>query len=417
MRSRGLAFFTVLLALAGCQALPGDGPWMNNASSTSTEVMPFDVIDLTTTTVVAYRAVPKPQPRSTAGPSPGHRITISPGDVLNVSIFERYEGGVFPTLQKPGANIGNRIVSDGGTIDVPFVGTVRVAGLELKQVEAELLSRLRRKVEEPQVVVGFASDRSNTYRVAGEVRQPGRQSLADGPLSVIGAINRAGGPTFPPSASTGASGGSSGSDGAAGAAGGLSSTVGAAGGGARSSSVRRTQPEPAQVVGGPTQLQVIVRRRGTVVLDALLSDLQVGGDIAVEKDDEIVVMPNSQFITVMGAVTRASNVPVTKGDMSLAEALGEASGLFDLRANKTGVFVFRMSDLHADSGARARIFRLDLMQPVSVFVAQEFAMKAQDVIYVTNAPLYEYEKFLSSIYRSLALWSVTRGTLTPALRF
>jgi len=41
------------LGVAGCQAIPGDGPWMNGAKSTSTEALPFDVSDLPPATVVA----------------------------------------------------------------------------------------------------------------------------------------------------------------------------------------------------------------------------------------------------------------------------------------------------------------------------------------------------------------------------
>src|SRR5215475_9436090 len=46
------------IGTAGCQILPGDGPWMGGAQSTATEALPFDVIDLTPTTVVAYRPAP-----------------------------------------------------------------------------------------------------------------------------------------------------------------------------------------------------------------------------------------------------------------------------------------------------------------------------------------------------------------------
>src|SRR5439155_722004 len=46
------------VGVAGCQVVPGDGPWMNGAQSTSTDALPFDIIDLTPTTVVAYRPLP-----------------------------------------------------------------------------------------------------------------------------------------------------------------------------------------------------------------------------------------------------------------------------------------------------------------------------------------------------------------------
>src|SRR5215469_7449905 len=60
-RLRAIARPTMLalaLSIGGCTAMPGDGPWMGGAQSTSTEALPFDVIDLTPTTVAAYRQPP-----------------------------------------------------------------------------------------------------------------------------------------------------------------------------------------------------------------------------------------------------------------------------------------------------------------------------------------------------------------------
>jgi hypothetical protein len=51
--ARAAVVVFALSVAAGCQAIPGDGPWMNDASSRSTEALPFAVSDLTPTTVVA----------------------------------------------------------------------------------------------------------------------------------------------------------------------------------------------------------------------------------------------------------------------------------------------------------------------------------------------------------------------------
>ena len=71
------ALVAVLLAagLAACQALQGAGPRMDNASSLNNEVLPFDVIDLTPSTVVAYRPVPL-APQVDRTPAPAPKITI-----------------------------------------------------------------------------------------------------------------------------------------------------------------------------------------------------------------------------------------------------------------------------------------------------------------------------------------------------
>jgi len=357
------------LGVSACTALPGDGPWMGGAQATSTEALPFDVIDLTPTTVVAYRQPATPdRPSSVADVSPAVRLTVAPGDSLKVRIFERYGGNIFPTIQGAGADLGVQRVAEDGTIKVPVVGVVQVAGLDLNQIERRIIQQLGNKVQEPEVIVEFDAPRTHSVMVSGDVRNPGRVSMLEDVRTVVDAINKAGG------------------------------TLG-------------------NMPGGASQLQVTVRRQGQVVLTAQFADLLAGANIPVQKGDEIVVRPNSRLYTVLGAVQRSGNFEITKHNMSLLEALGTVGGLSDVRANKTGVYVFRMGDLETNPTARARVFRLDLFQPVSIFVAQQFGLQARDVIYVTNAPLYEYDKVLTPIYRTFSIIGVARGTLPITATF
>ena len=355
--------------LAGCQAINGDGPWMNDASSRSTEALPFDVIDLTPTTIVAYRPDPNVDvPSAAIGVPAVGRIVVSPGDVLKVRIFEPYDGAVFPTIQKPGADLGTQRVTDDGSIDVAYVGRVSVAGLDLSGVEQRIADQVKAngRAQDPQVIVEFVADRTNTIMVSGDVKTPTRLSLLEGTRSVVDAINRCGG---------------------------------------------LNQQLPA------AQAEVVLRRNGQVMLIAQFSDLLAGHDVPVQKGDEIVVRPNSRTYTVLGAVTKSGNYELTKPNLTLLEALGSVNGLSDERANKTGVFVFRMGDLQADPNARGRVFRLDLNQPVSIFVAQQFGMKPRDVVYVTNAPLYEYNKVLTAIYRTFSIVGIAKGSVSSTTTF
>lgn len=380
---RPIAILAVLgLGLAGCQAVPGDGPWMNGAKSTSTEALSFDVIDLTPATVISYRAPAwTDQASSTSNLPPKTRLTAAPGDVLSVRIFEPYEGSIFPTLRSASsAPLGNQTVTSDGTIDVPYVGTVRVAGLEPSQIEQRIIDQLGTKAQNPQVIVDFVADRTNTVMVSGDVQKPGRLSLIEGTRSVVDAINRAGG--LPPPAAGGGGAGQLGTQ-----------------------------------ASGPTQYQVAVRRNGSVILTKQFSELLSGGDIPIEKGDQIIVRPNIRTFTVLGAVMRAGNVPLTKPDTSLLEALGEVNGLVDERANKTGVYLFRVGDIQDNPQARPRVFRLDLMQPVSIFVAQQFRVHPRDVIYVTNSPLWEYNKILNSIYRTFSIVGAANGSFKTSIVF
>jgi polysaccharide export outer membrane protein len=339
---------------------------MGGAQAASTEALPFDVVDLTPTSVVAYRPPASiDKPSTTSNLSAGGHVSVAPGDVLKIRIFEPYEGSIFPTIQRPGADLGVQRVTDAGTINVPYVGTVAVAGLDLTQIEQKIAGQLKGKAQDPQVIVEFVADRTHTVMVSGDVKNPGRVSLLEGTRSIVDAINRAGGPFNMAAA----------------------------------------------------QLEVVVRRNGQVILTEQYSDLLAGGDIGIQKNDEIVVRPNSRSFTVLGAVQKSGNVDLTKANVTLLEALGQVGGLSDERANKTGVFVFRLGDIQNIPGARGRVFRLDLSQPVSIFVAQQFGMQPRDVVYVTNAPLYEYNKLLTAIYRTITVVSVGRGTVVPTSGF
>jgi polysaccharide export outer membrane protein len=358
------------LGVSACTALPGDGPWMGGAQGTSTEALPFDVIDLTPTTVVGYRTEAVDKPSTTGSLSAGLRVAVAPGDSLKVRIFERYAGNIFPTVSAQSSDLGVQRVAEDGTISVPFVGSVQVAGLDLPQIERRIVQQLGNKAQDPEVIVEFDTVRGQTVMVAGDVKKPGRISLLEGVRSVLDAINQAGGPNGVQGATSAAN-----------------------------------------------ALQVVVRRQGQVILTIQFSDLLAGGDIPVQKNDEIVVRVNTRVYTVLGAVQKSGNVELSKHDLSLLEALGNVGGLADARANKTGVYVFRMGDLLTNPTARARVFRLDLFQPVSIFVAQQFGVQARDVIYVTNAPLYEYDKALTAIYRTFSIIGIGRGTLPITTTF
>jgi polysaccharide export outer membrane protein len=343
------------ISCGACSAVPGDGPFMGSATSSSTNALPFDFVDLTPNTIAAYRE-PAKRGRSTVSMDlapPPSRLTAEPGDSLKVRIFERYSGSIFPTLQSQGADLGVQRVGEDGTIRVPVAGVVHVAGLDINQIEQTIIRQLGTRVQEAEVIAEFVSTPTQSVTVSGDVKTPGRVSMRDGVRTVVDAINHSGG-----------------------------------------------------LLTGTTsltnQMEVMVRRAGQTILAAQFSDLLAGADIALQKGDEIVVRPNAQVITVLGAVQKSGNIEINKKNLTLLEVLGQVGGLVDQRSNKAGVYVFRMANLDEYSGPRSRVFHLDLLQPVSLFVAQQFSMQARDVLYVTNAPLYEYDKVLTVIYRTIS---------------
>ena len=97
----------------------------------------------------------------------------------------------------------------------------------------------------------------------------------------------------------------------------------------------------------------------------------------------------------------------------MAEAVGRMGGLQDRRSDARGVFVFRytpLADLPSESQAKwlaqgygyeadiPVVYRVNLQEANSLFWMQRFPIKNKDVLYVSNAPLAEVQKFLSFIF-------------------
>jgi polysaccharide export outer membrane protein len=85
-------------------------------------------------------------------------------------------------------------VTTSGTIRLPLVGSVPVAGLTIHEVETELLKRFDAYFYEPEVTVTITDFRSQPISVLGSVQRPGVQQLS-GRMTLVEALSAAGGLT------------------------------------------------------------------------------------------------------------------------------------------------------------------------------------------------------------------------------
>jgi len=103
---------------------------------------------------------------------------IGPEDLLEVSVY--------------GAPDLNRTmrVSDRGEIVLPLIGSIRVEGLTVHEVEAEIAARLRgRYMHNPEVSVQVKEVRTWPVYVLGEVNRPGTFPIAAShPITVLQAV-------------------------------------------------------------------------------------------------------------------------------------------------------------------------------------------------------------------------------------
>jgi polysaccharide export outer membrane protein len=108
---------------------------------------------------------------------------LSPGDVVKINVFQAAE---LSTEER---------VTDAGTIVLPLVGPVPVAGLTSEQAETQIATLLGKDyLQNPQVDV-FVSDYANMkVSVGGEVETPGVFEIS-GQTTLLQAIAEAGGLT------------------------------------------------------------------------------------------------------------------------------------------------------------------------------------------------------------------------------
>ena len=111
-------------------------------------------------------------------------LVIGPGDELEISVYGA------PDLS------AHTRVGSGGSVSIPLLGSVRVAGLTSSEAEGAIENELRQRklLNDPQVSVFVKEYTSSGISVAGEVTKPGFYSVL-GPHRLLDVIEEAGGAT------------------------------------------------------------------------------------------------------------------------------------------------------------------------------------------------------------------------------
>ena len=352
--ARQLCLGLVLLVLSGC-AIPRSGPSESIINQKTADLAGFSLIEMTAELVGNYRLELVNEGVGTAGVPPAPAITLSSGDVIRVRIAESKEGGLFAPLIGGGTPFDNVRVDHKGTISLPYVGRLKVAGLEPQQVQDRIRARLAGVTFEPQVYVEIISDRGSSVLVSGEVKAAGRFSLLEGPLTLIDAISKAGGPAK-----------------------------------------------------APHLLDVMIRH-GKSVKRIPLSTIMSGANQQIQAGDEITLVSASKVFNALGAVKNTGQIEFSKPHPSLMDAVAQVGGLDPGNASTTGVFVFRLREpkawLDADNHWQEGpvIFKFNMSKPEMLFIAQTFGIRHNDTIYVTVAPSVEWQAQLSPIAKTMAV--------------
>lgn len=299
---------------------------------------------------------------------------VGPGDALEVSVWEAPPAALFGSggiqdarsMASGGVRatvLPEQVVGANGHINVPFVGSVPAAGRSLQEIEEDVARQLRSKANNPQVMVRLLRNVSSTVTVVGEVSSSVRMPLTPRGERLLDALAAAGGARQPVGKVT-------------------------------------VQLTREVLANGQRAARVVAAPLDKVVTDPSQNVLLQPGDVVT-----VLHQPNS--LMLLGATTRNEEINFEAQGITLAQTLARAGGLQDQRANPEAVFIFRfeeptvLSDATkvrtAPDGRVPVIYRVNLRDPASFFMAQGFPMRNRDILYVSNAPAAELQKFLNIV--------------------
>jgi polysaccharide export outer membrane protein len=118
---------------------------------------------------------------SVAVPAAPGDYEVGPGDVIEVAVYGNEDLSRIPTVQT------------NGSISLPLLGEVQVAGLTIAEVQRKITNLLEKDyLVKPQVEVKVREYQSQYVSVVGEVNSPGRKAIR-GRMRLIDALLESGG--------------------------------------------------------------------------------------------------------------------------------------------------------------------------------------------------------------------------------
>lgn len=263
------------------------------------------------------------------------------GDTVNLTIWDSQPNSLLATPEQRAVPMMNLEVSPDGTIFVPYIESVKVAGLSPEDARTDIQNRLKPIAPSAQVQLDVVYGDQNVIELVSGVQKPGRYPVAARGVTILSMLAEAGG------------------------------------------------------IPDSLRNPVVRLHRSGVGYAALAEELYRNPerDIMLRGGDRVVVESDPRSFVVLGAAGAERTVPFQKESQTLLEAVSLGGGLAEARANIKGVLVLRQypaAAVRADgSGPKMSrvVFAFDLSAGDGLFAAGSFDIHPDDVILVTESPL------------------------------
>ena len=284
---------------------------------------------------------------------------LGPGDIISIIVWDHPEltipAGSFRTAEQAGT-----VVAEDGTIFYPYVGVIKAQGKTTSELRAMLSAKLAKYIERVQLDVRMVAFRSQQVYVVGEVAKPGIQQVTDIPMTVLDAVNRAGG--FTPEAD---------------------------------------------------YSRVLLTRRGTTYLVDIqaMYDYGASDQNALLEQGDIVNVTDRSYnkVFVLGEIAKPGSLVMNKKRSTLAEALSDAGYINQNTADPRWIYVMR------GNTDTPELFHLDSRLPDALLLADRFPLRPRDIIYVDTAPVVRWQRVVANILPTVNMLNLTSQTYFPLL--
>lgn len=337
-----LGAILALCALAGCSLPRSAALHATIVREASAPAPGFALVEVTRDSLPMIAAWPGPAPaRWLTGAGGSAQSVVRPGDRLDLRIWDSQDNSL---LISPGQRVSDIMaleVARDGTVHLPYVGDVAVAGLGPTAARARLQSRMATIAPSAQVQLSLVQGRSSAVEVVGGVARPGAFPLHSDSYRVLSALADAGG--IP---------------------------------------VTLRNPQLRLMRGGDSYRIPVARLYGDSRLNS-----------ALRPRDTLIVEEDQRSFTALGAAGDQSLVYFPKQQLSALEAVALMDGLNAVRADPKGVLVLRdypAASLRSDGAgplATQTVFSFDLSGAEGMFAARHFGIHEGDTVLATESPV------------------------------
>lgn len=292
-------------------------------------------------------------------PGPKSRI-IQTGDLVTLTVWDNQENSLLLGPADRSVPLRPVEVTEAGTIFVPYVNDIMVAGLTPYQAREKIQGQMTPIAPSAQVQIDVTPGAANSVDVVTGVASPSRLPLSDRNVSILSAIAQSGG--------------------------------------------------VSESIENPL---VRLQRQGKsyeIPLDSLLKD--PAKNVIMRGGDQLIVEEEERYFVAVGSTTKEELVYFHQEHITALEAVSLLGGLNDARANPQGVFVLRQypeSAVRQDgTGPTSQhvIFRFDLTKADELFGAKNFLVQPADIVVASESAVKPAQAVIALVGSLFAISNV-----------